>query len=71
MSEFLKHLDKARDEVRNWPKFKQESIQGTKMQPSPCHCIGRQGLEPYCPCRMRELGIFKRDGRWVQPERYI
>jgi hypothetical protein len=36
---------------------------------STCFCIGPQNGEPYCPCRMRDLGIVKRNGRWVQPEK--
>lgn len=36
---------------------------------STCFCIGPQNGEPYCPCRMRDMGIVKRNGRWVQPER--
>lgn len=35
---------------------------------SACHCIGKQPGEPECPCVMRARGIFKRDGRWIQPE---
>lgn len=34
-----------------------------------CCCIGKQGGEPFCPCEMRARGIFKRDGRWVEPAR--
>lgn len=34
-----------------------------------CMCIGPQNGEPYCPCKMRSRGVYKRDGRWVEPER--
>lgn len=34
----------------------------------PCCCIGEQNGEPYCPCKMKNLKVFKRDGRWIQPE---
>lgn len=36
---------------------------------SSCYCIGPQNGEPLCPCRMRELKIEKRNGRWVEPEK--
>ena len=32
-----------------------------------CCCVGKQNGEPYCPCKMRQLGIFKRNGRWIKP----
>lgn len=34
-----------------------------------CNCIGSQNNEPYCPCQMREKGVFKRNGRWIEPEK--
>lgn len=34
-----------------------------------CYCVGPQGAEPLCPCRMRAFGVVKRGGRWVVPER--
>ena len=34
-----------------------------------CHCTGPQGDQPYCPCRMKALGVIKRNGRYVIPER--
>jgi hypothetical protein len=34
-----------------------------------CFCVGPQNGEPYCPCRMRELRVYKKDGRWVEPEK--
>lgn len=33
-----------------------------------CCCMGPQNGEPYCPCRMRSLGVKKKNGRWVVPE---
>jgi len=36
-----------------------------------CSCVGRQNNEPFCPCMMREKGVFKRDGSWVIPERTL
>lgn len=36
-----------------------------------CCCIGCQNGEPYCPCKMRALGVIKRDGKWVLPEKII
>lgn len=33
------------------------------------NCIGPQRGEPYCPCAMKARGVFKRDGRWIEPER--
>ena len=35
---------------------------------TPCNCIGPQNMEPMCPCKMRASRIFKRNGRWIQPE---
>lgn len=34
-----------------------------------CHCVGPQRDEPVCPCRMKALGVTRRAGRWVVPER--
>jgi len=34
-----------------------------------CNCIGPQSGQPYCPCLMRAKGVFKRDGRWIEPEK--
>ena len=34
-----------------------------------CCCVGPQNGEPMCPCEMRSRGIFKRNGRWVEPAR--
>lgn len=31
--------------------------------------MGPQNGEPYCPCMMNRLGVIKRNGRWVEPER--
>ncbi len=36
-----------------------------------CFCVGRQNGEPLCPCMMREQGVFKRDDKWVVPERIV
>lgn len=36
-----------------------------------CFCIGRQNGEPYCPCVMREKGIIKRNGKWIEPEKAV
>jgi hypothetical protein len=35
---------------------------------SSCNCIGPQRGEPYCPCLMRDKGVFQRNGRWIEPE---
>ena len=32
-----------------------------------CFCMGPQNGEPLCPCQMRALGVFKRDGEWILP----
>ena len=50
-------------DLKSWP-----IMQGPD-RTSPCNCIGPQRGEPYCPCIMRARGVFKRDGRWVEPER--
>lgn len=34
-----------------------------------CNCVGPQRGEPYCPCSMRARRVYKRDGRWIEPER--
>lgn len=34
-----------------------------------CGCIGPQNGEPYCPCMMRAKQVYKKDGRWVEPEK--
>ena len=34
-----------------------------------CNCIGPQPGEPFCPCMMRQRGIFRRNGRWIEPAR--
>lgn len=36
-----------------------------------CFCMGPQNGEPFCPCIMRERGIIKRDGKWIEPEKVI
>ena len=41
----------------------------TLYQNSACSCMGPKNGEPKCPCEMRALGIFQRDGRWIQPEK--
>lgn len=33
-------------------------------QPHLCNCIGPQGNDPVCPCRMSNLR--KQNGRWVE-----
>ncbi len=40
-------------------------------RPHACFCIGPQNGEPYCPCKMRQLGVFRRGDKWVVPEREI
>jgi len=35
---------------------------------STCYCIGPQNGEPLCPCRMKDLGVVNKNGRWIQPE---
>jgi len=37
--------------------------------PIPCSCVGPQKGEPYCPCMMRARGVYRKDGRWVEPEK--
>jgi len=32
-----------------------------------CFCMGPQNSEPLCPCQMRAMGVFKRDGEWILP----
>lgn len=32
-----------------------ETIYTSKEQGNPCFCVGRQGKEPMCPCRMKAL----------------
>lgn len=34
-----------------------------------CGCMGPQNGEPLCPCMMRARGVYKKDGRWVEPEK--
>ncbi len=31
--------------------------------------MGPQNGEPFCPCMMNRLGVLKRNGRWVEPEK--
>lgn len=38
---------------------------------SACNCMGPQNGEPFCPCMMNRLGIFKRDGKWIEPEKVV
>lgn len=38
---------------------------------SACNCMGPQNGEPFCPCMMNRLGIFKRDGKWIEPEKIV
>ncbi len=48
------------------------SINGTSNQTvysNPCFCIGKQNGEPYCPCEMRSKKVYKRNGRWIEPEK--
>lgn len=33
-----------------------------------CFCVGKQNGEPYCPCMMKAKGVFRRNGRWIEPE---
>lgn len=49
-------------------KLKTYSVQ-TCVPATSCHCVGAQTGQPYCPCEMRQRGIFMRDGRWVEPAR--
>lgn len=39
------------------------------IQARSCGCIGPQNGEPLCPCMMRAKGVYRRDGRWIEPER--
>ena len=34
-----------------------------------CNCVGPQNGEPYCACMMRANRVYKKDGRWVEPEK--
>lgn len=45
------------------------SIQLSPGSMTPCNCVGQQRGEPYCPCVMRARGVFRRNGRWIEPER--
>ena len=40
-------------------------------QTSACNCIGPINDEPFCPCMMLKLGIFKRGDKWVEPEKVV
>lgn len=34
-----------------------------------CFCSGPQNGEPLCPCQMRAQEVFKKNNRWVIPEK--
>ena len=36
-----------------------------------CNCLGPQNGEPFCPCMMNRLGIFKRGDKWIEPEKVV
>lgn len=57
------------DEVK--PGFESQikvSVTGYGPRVVSCHCVGPRDGEPVCPCRMRALGVTRRDGRWIVPE---
>jgi len=33
--------------------------------------MGPQNGEPFCPCMMNQLGIFKRGEKWIEPEKVV
>lgn len=33
--------------------------------------MGPQNGEPFCPCMMNRLGIFKRGDQWIEPEKVV
>jgi len=47
--------------------YQQRIVQKESDKGHMCFCVGPQNGEPECPCRMRILGIFKREGRWIKP----
>ena len=36
---------------------------------NPCFCTGPQNGEPYCSCQMKIKKVYKRNGRWIEPEK--
>lgn len=41
---------------------------GTSNPANACFCSGPVNNEPYCPCVMKAKGVFKRKGKWIEPE---
>jgi hypothetical protein len=56
--------------MKAWQKILND-IPVTDRDIRPCFCIGPQNGEPFCPCQMRNLKVYRRDAEWVIPERRI
>ena len=63
----------AKKDVRILPAMPCLNQRRRKMsnESAACNCMGPQNGEPFCPCMMNRLGIFKRDGKWVEPEKVV
>lgn len=54
--------------IIDYSKIHSMKLTGSTYILNSCNCIGRQRNEPMCPCQMRAMGIYQRDGRWIRPE---
>lgn len=52
-----------------WKLENPSTLKGLASEVTACGCIGPQNGEPLCPCMMRARRIYKKDGRWIEPEK--